>query len=289
MQNNDYLILTVDVEDWFQSTWDNSLPVNDNSKRNVEFLLDILSSHSCRATMFISGKFAQAFPFLIKEIQKQGHEIASHGFMHKNLLLMSDNDFKEDVLKSKKILEDIIGKNILGFRAPDFSLSRKNFHFLELLSELGFAYDASIFPIKLKRYGVKHWPPCPKKIILNNNKYIFEFPIGISYLFGLKVPIGGGGYHRIFPKWFILWMIKRALKINKYFVCYFHPYEFNFLEFKKSEIKIPLRVKLHQGFGRKGFLKKFISILKNFNVYKIEDVLKSKSFEEIKIERNKVL
>lgn len=286
MELDGYLILTIDVEDWFQSTWDSSFAIRDEAKKNTEYLLNILSFFSRKATMFVSGKFAHTFPDLIKNMHKEGHSIASHSYLHENLLYMKENDFRDDLNKSKIIIEDIIGEKVIGYRAPDFSINESNLYMLNILSEEGFIYDSSIFPMKLKRYGLNSWTPYPQKIILNNKAFIYEFPIGISYFAGLKIPIGGGGYHRLFPKWYILKMIKKALRINKYFVYYCHPYEFNYKELRQSNIKIPYYIKLHQGLGRKGYEGKFRTLLQYFKTYKIEDIIKSCNVEEIKIEGN---
>jgi polysaccharide deacetylase family protein (PEP-CTERM system associated) len=291
MEKEKYFILTFDIEDWFQSTFDNSLPISEVSKKNLESLLELLSIYSCKATMFVLGKFALKFPEMVKKIKKEGHEVASHGFGHKSNFLLNFKEFKKDLEDSKKILEDITGENILGYRAPDFSINEKNFYYLNVLGELGFTYDSSVFPIKLKRYGISNFPSYPIKIVLNNNRELYEFPIGTSKFYGIKIPTGGGGYHRLFPAFFLKMAINNSLKKYKYFVSYFHPYEFNYNEFSEIKIKIPLFLKIHQGIGRKGMVNKLKGILSSFKIYKIEDLISLKILKNIEVydvERNKI-
>lgn len=291
MSAEENFLLTVDVEDWSQSTFDNSLPINEISNRNTDILLELLSQYSAKATMFVLGKFAQKFPETIKKIKEEGHEIASHGLNHISLFRMSQSEFKRDLNLSKKIIEDIIGERIIGFRAPDFSIGINNLNYLYTIREEGFEYDSSIFPIKLKRYGISNWPNFPTNLSLGNGMSIIEFPIGISRFLNFSVPVGGGGYHRLFPLKIILYLIKKSFKRNPYFVFYCHPYEFNYKEFKELNLKMPLLLKIKQGYGRKNFLKKFKTLLEKFKPIKIEDLIKRNKFERMdldEIQRNKI-
>ena len=116
------LIVSVDVEDWVQSTWDHSYEITERSARNTEKLLDILAEHQVTATMFILGKFAERFPNVVRRIADDGHEVASHGYGHVEIFRQTRQEFRDDVKHSKLLLEDIVSQPVLGYRAPDFSI-----------------------------------------------------------------------------------------------------------------------------------------------------------------------
>src|SRR5690349_14058879 len=134
--------ISVDVEDWPQSTWDRSLPITSRSAANTRALLRILAQARVRATLFVLGKFAEAFPEVVREIRSEGHEVASHGYGHVEVFKQSAAEFADDVRRSKELLESITGEPVVGYRAPDFSIMRTSLWALEILAELGFQYDS---------------------------------------------------------------------------------------------------------------------------------------------------
>jgi polysaccharide deacetylase family protein (PEP-CTERM system associated) len=257
---------TVDVEDWIQSTWDHSHPITERSLYSTEKLLEILAKHGKTVTMFVLGKFAERFPVIIKKMAQDGHEIASHGYGHIEVFHMSPADFQKDVARSKSFLEDLIGKPVIGYRAPDFSIIPKTTWALDILVEQGFKYDSSIFPIKNNRYGISNWPVYPAHIQLPSGNRIVELPV--STISGLKRnwPVAGGGYHRILPKHIIRWAIRQVQNTGRPFITYCHPYEFDTSEFAALKSRIPFKTRLHQGLGRRKFQSKFEDILATFEM-----------------------
>ena len=253
--------LTIDVEDYFQvhafsnvikyENWDNyECRIEDNTWRILEILNELpqtsslKSQNSVKATFFILGWIAERYPHLIKEISLQGHEIASHGYNHRLIYHQTKEEFKNDIRKSKAILEDITGIEIIGYRAPSYSITNKSQWAFEVLIEEGFKYDSSIFPIRHDFYGMPNAPRFPFIVSLNGNssfefsmldhdsrpalssKSIIEFPTSTIRILGQNFPISGGGYFRLFPFHFT----KRGLmKINreekKPFIFYIHPWE----------------------------------------------------------------
>ena len=253
-------VLTIDLEDYFQvhvfsrvikfEDWDK---YESRIERNTHRLLEILQgsgighraegigseltpNHSglaphgeARATFFVLGWLAERYPKLIKEIHNHGHEIACHGYAHRLISNQSKDEFKNDVRKSKAILEDITGEEVVGYRAPSYSITQKSQWALEVLAEEGFKYDSSIFPIHHDLYGMPEAPRFPFIISLNggsNNGTLIEFPISTVRFAGLNFPISGGGYFRLFP----YAAIKRGLeRINRVegmpFIFYIHPWE----------------------------------------------------------------
>jgi len=268
-------VISIDVEDWLQSTWDRSLPIAKRSEANTYHLIELLDRIGAKTTMFVLGKFAKTYPKVVKELAKAGHEIGSHGYGHVESFTQTKEEFKEDITKAKSLLEDITGEEVIGHRAPDFSIVRKNLWAIEILAEAGFKYDSSINPIQHNRYGIAEFPTTPVVLNLAKGNTITEFPIA-SFPIGKKnYPIGGGGYHRLFPGFVTRYCAKKILKKNE-FIFYCHPYEFNGHEFQEIEIPIPWKTKLHQGLGRgKLFENRFINFIKAFGSQRFIDLYTS--------------
>jgi len=259
------VVITIDVEDWPQSTWDHSPNITPRAAANLERLLEILAEHRHTATMFVLGKFAETFPECVKRIAKEGHEIATHGHGHLQIFHQSPIQFREDVSRTKGYLEDLLGQPVVGYRAPDFSITRQTLWAVEILAELGFRYDSSIFPIRHSRYGIPGWPLRPVRVKLKSGQSIVELPIATLSCAGRCWPVGGGGYHRLLPWSVIKWAIVHNLRRQLPFVAYCHPYEFDANEFSELDVHIPLATRLHQGLGRRGFRAKFESMLASFD------------------------
>jgi polysaccharide deacetylase family protein (PEP-CTERM system associated) len=252
-----YFLLTFDVEDWFQvenlkscipySSWGScELRVEKNVHKILDLLDSVFTIHDSRltpqakdkaqnvsrhkarespkATFFVLGWIAERLPHLVLEIYSRGHEIASHGYNHCLCHLCSEQDLKDDLIKSKKLLEDLVGVPIRGYRAPSFSV---NFNLLNLLEEYGYQYDSSYNSfggnsrygkISLKQNGDKE----AASAITEN---FYELPIS-NLTFGSRVfPLGGGGYFRLIPFPFFSKGIRAILKKQKAYVFYLHPWE----------------------------------------------------------------
>jgi polysaccharide deacetylase family protein (PEP-CTERM system associated) len=268
------MLVSIDVEDWPQSTWDRTLPITRRAADNTLRLLDILSGLKAKTTMFVLGKFADAFPKVVAEIHGRGHEVACHGYGHIEVFRMSRAEFGEDVAKAKDGLEQIIGEAIHGYRAPDFSIVHSSLWALDVLAERGFRYDSSIFPVRTSRYGIAKWPQGPVTLRLANGASLVEFPIGSLRLLGRNWPLGGGGYHRLLPGLVNRVLTRRAIA-RRPFVFYCHPYELDTEELHDEAIRIPLRVRLHQGFGRGRFQGRFTALVKAFGSQRIIDCCES--------------
>ena len=258
------LICTVDVEDWAQSTLDTDLPISGRSGLNMEYLLDLLGEENVKVTCFILGKFAEKFPACVKRIAAEGHEIASHGFGHVDLYRLAPEEFREDVRRSKAQLEALTGVAVKGYRAPCFSLVKESMWALGILAEEGFTYDASINPALLSRFGVPEWPSQPVRLEMSCGRSLIELPLATLPLLGQRFPIAGGGYHRLFPGRFIRTAIKKTLERGEVFAAYCHPYEFDPVEFQHLSFDLPLKIRLHQGLGRRSFESKFRKMVQEF-------------------------
>lgn len=254
-------ILTVDVEDWPQSTLDHSLPIGERVVSNTLALLDLFAESGTRATFFVLGKVAESHPELAKEIARAGHEVGTHGYSHESVEKMTARRFKEELHRSVEVLADQTGAPVYGHRAADFSISQRRLYFLEFLLEAGLSYDSSIFPVRHPRYGVNGAYRHPHLIRTMSRRLLLEFPPATLKLGPFNLPGAGGGYFRLFPYWwtqFTLWASERSQYPA---TCYFHPYEIDDQEIHEISYCIPTMLRLGQFTNRctvKGKLRRML-------------------------------
>lgn len=241
--------LTVDVEDYFQVTafagvvdrddWPiYPSRVEDNTRR----VFDLLDEHRLKGTFFVLGWVAERFPGLVTEIASRGHEVACHGYDHTLIYNQEPETFRDDVRRTKAMLEDITGRPVLGYRAPSYSITEKSLWALDIIIEEGFSYDSSIFPIHHDNYGIPGAERFPFTVERKAGS-IVEFPLTTlaMNLPGKKMalPIAGGGYLRLLPAGIIRWGMRHINQVeNQPAVLYFHPWE---LDPEQPRIKARLR------------------------------------------------
>ena len=225
--------LSVDVEDYFQvAAFDDVIDRHDwdrfesRVEKNSRGLMELFAEHDVEATFFILGWIAERCPSLVREIRDGGHEVACHGYDHRRVTSQTPEEFRADVRLSKKILEDITGAEVLGYRAPTYSVVSDTLWALDVLLEEGFLYDSSIFPIRHDRYGIPDAQRFPSIVRENGDSALWEFPISTLRLAGLKIPFVGGGYTRHFPRAFVHWCMRRLNSVEgQAAVVYIHPWE----------------------------------------------------------------
>jgi len=225
--------LTVDVEDYLHvAALSKSIPRTDwdqyecRVENNTRRLLDMFDSASFKGTFFVLGWVAMRYPALVKEIANRGHEVASHGMSHQLVYDQSLEEFRQETIASKRLLEDLIQQPVLGYRAASYSITQKSLWALDELIDAGFSYDSSIFPIRHDRYGIPDCPREPHYFTAPSGRTILEFPISTAKWAGMNLPVAGGGYFRLLP----YLLTKRGLSsINRWdnmpFVFYLHPWE----------------------------------------------------------------
>ena len=233
IQTNITNALTVDVEDYFhvsafadtidRADWDHYKPrVEGNTCR----LLDIFDEHYCKATFFILGWVAERYPDLVREIARRGHEVACHGYSHQLIYDQTPEHFRQDTVRAKKLLEDIVQSSVDGYRAASFSITERSRWALDILAETGFVYDSSIFPTYHDRYGLPGISPFPHRLTTSGKRSLLEFPLSTIKVFGYRLPVAGGGYFRLYPYGFTRAAFKRINKRDgQPFVFYLHPWE----------------------------------------------------------------
>lgn len=223
--------LSFDVEEHFQVSafdsvarrhcWDD---LESRVEANTDRILQLLSDTDQQATFFVLGWIAERHPGLVQRIVEGGHEVASHGYGHELVTTLTQSQFREDVRRSRTILEDLTGERILGYRAPSFTIVKDTSWAHEILVEEGYVYDSSVFPIVHDVYGIPGADPDPHQIDTPAGP-IWELPPCTAVLARVRVPLGGGGYFRLLPYALFLRWTKRVEASGRQLMLYFHPWE----------------------------------------------------------------
>jgi polysaccharide deacetylase family protein (PEP-CTERM system associated) len=223
--------LTVDVEEHFHVSafdtpelrcrWD---ALESRVERNTAVMLDLLAAHETQATFFILGYVAERHPNLVRAIAAAGHEVASHGYAHEMVTTQTADHFREDVRRARGILGNLTGQEIAGYRAPSFTITRRTLWALPILAEEGHAYDSSIVPVVHDRYGLPGAPATPYRLETSAG-VLYEIPPSTVGLGPTRVPVGGGGYLRLYPFPLFRWLLDRASRAGVPLVLYVHPWE----------------------------------------------------------------
>lgn len=239
--------MTVDVEDYFQvsafaahiprKSW-KSIPCR--VERNIDRILTLLDERQAKATFFTLGWIAERYPAMVKDIVSNGHELASHGWAHQRVSDQKPQEFLDDIVRSKALLENISGQKILGYRAPSFSIGSNTLWALDLLEEAGYRYSSSIYPIQHDHYGM---PNAPRFAFYpKNNGGLLELPVTTVRLFKRNIPAGGGGYFRLWPYTFSRWLLQRINHLEKHpAIFYFHPWEIDYEQPRQHGINAKTR------------------------------------------------
>ncbi len=247
MKQNIINAMTVDVEDYFQvsafesyikkSNWDN---LEHRVAQNTHKILDIFSEYNTKATFFTLGWVADRYPALIKRIVTEGHELACHGYEHIRVTEQTPEQFRSDIKRTKKILEDLSGYPVNGYRAASYSINTDNNSWAhQLLAEEGFKYSSSIYPVKHDLYGIPDAPRFCYKPIKNSD--FLEIPITTIKMGKKNFPCGGGGFFRFYPYFFSKWALKKINQENQSSIFYFHPWEIDPNQPKQSSINLKTR------------------------------------------------
>jgi len=223
--------MSIDVEDYFQVSafaphirrdeWD-AIPCR--VERNVDVILGLLDETNSKATFFTLGWIAERYPQVVRRIVDAGHELASHGYGHQRASDLTPEQFREDISRAKKILEDLGGVAIRGYRAPSFSINHENWWAVEELGNAGYEYSSSIYPVRHDHYGMPDAPRFAHRP--NGETGILELPPTTVPLFGRNLPAAGGGWFRLLPYEVSRWMLNRVnAQDNAPCMFYFHPWE----------------------------------------------------------------
>jgi polysaccharide deacetylase family protein (PEP-CTERM system associated) len=263
---------SVDLEEWYHICGLDNLSGRIEPKYKIRIIdntariLDLLQSKNVKATFFVLGALAEKFPGLIKEIDRRGHEIASHSFNHQQIHQQTKEQFAEDLKKSIRILNAITKKDVLGFRAPDFSITKDSLWALDVLVDCGLKYDCSIFPIRHPRYGM----PDAERFIHKVKRELIEFPPSTIRFLGYNIAVAGGAYFRVIPYGFIKRAINslnaRGIPANMYF----HPWE---LDPEQPKLMMPWHRRFAHYTNLRNTKRRLERLLEDFQFSTIREVL----------------
>jgi polysaccharide deacetylase family protein (PEP-CTERM system associated) len=224
---------SVDVEDWYQvADFDAVIPFAEwdryesRVRRNTERILGLLDEAGVKGTFFVLTWNAERHPDIVRGIRGRGHEIATHGYAHRIVYEQTPEEFRADVERAKKTLEDLTGEPVLGYRAPSFSFTARSLWAPDVLLDLGFRYDSSVFPIRDTLYGLPDAARFPYVLRERDGRRLVEFPITTTPLLGRNLPLGGGGYLRLLPYAYMRWGMRRVNRSEgQPALVYVHPWE----------------------------------------------------------------
>jgi len=272
--------LSIDLEDWYHPelvrkriSGDFSVQIDEATQP----ILNLLDRYQVKATFFVLGEVAEKSPALIETILQKGHEIASHGFSHRPLWELDENGFREEMMRFHAVIQKVLGPvKIKGFRAPTFSLDNRTRWAVKILVELGYQYDASIFPVKLNRlYGLAGAPTKPYRLSIEDlrtedpNSSLIEFPMSVLEWMGMRIPISGGFYLRLTPLPLLRWGLKKISRCHPFFL-YLHPWEGHL---RTPHLKLPLADRIITYYCMKGVLKKLEALFMEFEFTRMDRIL----------------
>jgi polysaccharide deacetylase family protein (PEP-CTERM system associated) len=264
---------TVDVEDWYQSSVDYDAPISERVLRNCDRLLALLDQCGVKATFFVQGLVAEAFPGLVRTFLEQGHEVQSHGYSHRPLFAMSRLELQRELEFARKTVEDAVGVEVTMFRAQDFSIVRANIWALELVAAAGFKVDSSVFPIRTKRYGISGWPAGPARGRLQSGAVLLEVPVAVLQCGGAWLPVAGGGYFRLLPQAFLAWALASITASGRPAIVYCHPYEIAPEEIDEFKGQASPLFLLSQRLGREHFAARIKHLFNSLSFGRMDSVL----------------
>jgi polysaccharide deacetylase family protein (PEP-CTERM system associated) len=270
--------LTIDVEDYFQVSafapyiargdWDRR---ECRVERNVARILDLLDTNATKATFFTLGWIAERYPQLVREIVARGHELASHGYGHERASDLTPAAFSHDIESAKKILEDLGGVAVQGYRAPSFSIGEGNLWAFDCLARAGYRYSSSIYPIRHDHYGMPDAPRFAHPV----SETLVEIPVTTLRAFRRNWPSSGGGYFRLMPYALSRWMLQQVNTTDKQAaIFYFHPWEIDAAQPRVEGINAKTRFRHYVNIHRTE--DRLARLLKDFRWGRMDEIFLSK-------------
>jgi len=269
--------LTVDVEDYFQvSAFRDQVSPDDWPQfesrviANTRRVLEVFDDAGAIATFFVLGWVAERHPQLVREIAARGHEIACHGYSHQLIYGQSQTVFGEETRRAKQLLEDQAQVAVNGYRAASFSITEASRWALDVLAASGFEYDSSMYPVRHDVYGTAVQASGPHRIIAPNGKSLIEFPMTTRTVFGMTVPVSGGGYFRLYPYGLSRHLLNKVNQDSEPFVFYMHPWE---IDPQQPRIRTSLKSSLRHYTNLDRFEGKLRTLLRDFSFTSMANVI----------------
>lgn len=272
--------LTCDVEDWFQvSAFEALIPKESwgarecRIPRNVDRVLELYDEAGVRGTFFVLGWVAEHYPEVVRRIAAQGHEIASHGMRHVRVWDQSPEEFRADIVRAKQLLEDASGEAVKGYRAASWSLNERTPWAHRIMSEAGYRYSSSVYPIAHDHYGL---PDAPTRPFHVRSAGILEIPASTARFFGRNIPASGGGYFRLLPIDVSLRLVHRIRRMEGIpVVFYFHPWELDPGQPRMTGIPMRTRFRHYLNLGR--FESRLVRLLRELPWGRMDEIYLAES------------
>jgi polysaccharide deacetylase family protein (PEP-CTERM system associated) len=267
--------LTCDVEDYFQvSAFEGLVPrsrwseVDCRIPRNVDKTLQLLADNEAKATFFTLGWVAENYPEVVRRIVAEGHEVASHGMCHRRVWSQQPDEFREDARRARDLLQDVGGVPVVGYRAASWSIDNRTPWAHEILSEVGYKYSSSVYPVSHDHYGM---PEAPRHPHFVDSSGFEEIPPSTMRLLGRNIPVSGGGYFRLFPLLLSKHFINRHQKSTSYpYIFYFHPWE---LDPEQPRFKdAPRKARFRHYLNLERFEYRFCELLRSYRWGRMDEV-----------------
>lgn len=264
--------LTIDLEDWFCAynlrlsieTWDS---LDFRVVESTHLLLDLFQQHQVHATFFVLGWVAERAPELIREVERRGHEIATHGYSHTVLTELTPASFEQDIKKALAVTKACVSQPIRGFRAPSFTITQETLWALDILVQHGITYDSSIFPIGFHPdYGVADAP-----LEIHQRDGIIEVPMSVANVFNRRIPCSGGGYFRLLPYTITRQLMRRCNKQGRPVIFYLHPWE---VDPNQPTQSLSLSKRIRHYINLDKTLKRLDKLLNDFRFAPIKEIIR---------------
>lgn len=255
-------IITFDIEDWYNhDDYSRDFAWEKHEVRiyeGTEKILTSLAERNMKGTFFCVGWLAEHHPQVIKDIAAAGHHLGCHSYQHELASRFTKEEFKKDTYKAKRLIEDVVGCEVDAFRVPSFSITKDNLWAFDVLAELGFKYDSSVFPSTHEFGGIPTYPAEPS-ILHTHNGDLKEFPISLGHFIGREIVFSGGGYFRVIP----YFLLRKWTKKSEYLLSYFHPSDFDPGQPQMPQLSLMRQFK--NRVGLKGSYKKYKRYIKEFD------------------------
>jgi len=264
-------IFTVDVEDWYHGIADEQIRASAERRLHygLDILLELLAEYNAKGTFFWLGPAAAEHPNLVRQVAEAGHELGCHGWFHELIYTMSPQRFRDETKRARDVIADLTGKPVTAYRAPYFSITSKSLWALEILADLGFRYDSSIFPIRNWRYGIPDFYPQPQQINTSSGS-IYEMPVSVRRMFNQNIPVSGGAYFRLYPYRLTYSNFRALERQGDHVVFYIHPWE---LDLNHPPVPLNWKERITHYVNRLSTESKLRQLLQDFSFASLGDVL----------------
>ncbi|MUG93013.1 DUF3473 domain-containing protein [Scytonema sp. UIC 10036] len=280
LEHNIQHIFTVDVEDWYHGVADEQIRASAEQRLHygMSILLELLAEFNVKGTFFWLGHAAVENPSIVKQVAEAGHEIGCHGWSHELVYTMSPQRFREETKRARDTIAELAGRPVIAYRAPYFSITSKSLWALEILADLNFQYDSSIFPVRNWRYGIPSYEPHPQEVKTPSGT-IYEIPASVRRVFKYNIPVSGGAYFRLYPYSVTRANFRAVEQKGRRVIFYIHPWE---LDLNHPPVPLNWKERITHYMNRRSTKTKLQRVLQDFSFAPLGEVLEKEIIHNCK-------